>query len=71
MVYKSSSSDVGPANPMRESISDEKLLRGFLLALAAGGRKEKTLQIYEESIRMLSECWQPAKVGHSRKGEIR
>ena len=55
MVYKSSSSDVGQSNPLRESKSDEELLRGFLLALAAGGRKEKTLKIYEESIRMLSD----------------
>ena len=55
MVYKSLGSDVGAANPMPESKSDEELLLGFLLALAAGGRKGKTLKIYEESIRMLSD----------------
>ena len=55
MVSKSSSSDVSAPNFDRESISDEDLVRGFLLALGAGGRKEKTLNIYEESIRMLSD----------------
>ena len=37
-----------------EPVSDEDLIRGFLLALGAGGRKEKTLHIYEESITGLS-----------------
>ena len=55
MVSRSSSSDVSAPNFNRESISDEDLIRGFLLALGAGGRKEKTLHIYEESIRMLSD----------------
>ena len=55
MVSKSSSSEVSAPNFNRESISDEDLIRGFLLALRAGGRKEKTLHIYEESIRMLSD----------------
>ena len=78
MVSKSSSSDVIESNKIRESTTDGDLIRGFLLALRAGGRQEKTLHIYEESIRMLSEyarslglneryrtdCWQPAKVGH-------
>ena len=35
--------------------SDEELVRGFLLALGAGGRKQRTLQIYEDSIRRLSD----------------
>ena len=34
---------------------DEELVRGFLLALGAGGRKQRTLQIYEDSIRRLSD----------------
>ena len=55
MVSRTSSSDVCAPNVNRESISDEDLIRGFLLALGAGGRKEKTLHIYEESIRMLSD----------------
>lgn len=41
------------SNP--ECQTDEELVRGFLLALGAGGRKERTLQIYEESIRILSD----------------
>lgn len=55
MVPSTSSSDVNAPNYNREPISDEDLIRGFLLALGAGGRKEKTLYIYEESIRMLSD----------------
>ena len=55
MVCKSSGSDVGQLDSNLLSKSNEELLCGFLLALAAGGRKEKTLQIYGESIRMLSE----------------
>ena len=55
MVSKTSSSDVSAPTLSREPISDEDLLRGFLLALGAGGRKQKTLHIYEESIRMLSD----------------
>jgi len=30
------------------------LIREFILALGAGGRKQKTLTIYEDPIRMLS-----------------
>ena len=55
MVSETSSSDVSVPNFSREAISDEDLLRGFLLALGAGGRKPKTLHIYEESIQMLSD----------------
>ena len=54
MVSKTSSSDVNAPNYGREPISDEDLIRGFILALGAGGRKQKTLTIYEDSIRMLS-----------------
>jgi len=54
MVSGVSSSNVSAPNFTREPISDEDLIRGFLLALGAGGRKEKTLHIYEESIQMLS-----------------
>lgn len=31
------------------------MIRGFILALGAGGRKQKALTIYEDSIRMLSD----------------
>ena len=34
--------------------SDDTLIRGFILALGAAGRKETTLYIYDESIRSLS-----------------
>ncbi len=54
MVLRSSSSDVNAPNFNREPISDEGLIRGFILALGAGSRKQKTLTIYEDSIRMLS-----------------
>jgi len=43
----------GP-NSNLECKSDDELVRGFLLALGAGGRKQRTLQIYEDSIRMIS-----------------
>ena len=43
MVSKSSSSDVSAPNFNREPISDEDVIRGFILALGAGGRKQKTL----------------------------
>ena len=42
-------------NSKVECKTDEELVRGFLLALGAGGRKQSSLQIYEESIRMLSD----------------
>ena len=35
MVSKSSSSDVSAPNAIREPISDDDLIRGFLLALGA------------------------------------
>ena len=55
MVSKRSSSDVNAPNFGREPISDEDLIRGFILALGAWGRKEKTLTIYYDSIRMPSD----------------
>ena len=55
MVSQSSSSDVIAPSFNREPISDEDVIRGFILALGAGGRKQKTLTIYEDSIRMLSD----------------
>ena len=54
MVSKSSRSDITTPNFKREQVSDEDVIRGFILALGAGGRKQKTLTIYEDSIRMLS-----------------
>ena len=61
MVSRTSSSDVSAPNFRLAPISDEDLIRGFLLALGAGGRKEKTLQIYEKSINM---CRPSAIMGH-------
>ena len=55
MVSKSSSSDVSASNYGPEPISDDDLIRGFILALGAGGRKSRTLFIYEDSIRKLSD----------------
>ena len=54
MVSKSTSSDVRATNSDREPISDDNLIRGFILALGDGGRKSRTLFIYEERIRKLS-----------------
>ena len=55
MVSKTSSSDVNAPNYPEEPISDEDLILGFILALGVGGRKQKTLTIYEDSIQMLSD----------------
>ena len=55
MVSKRSSSDISAPKVHGKPITDGELIRGFILALGAGGRKEKTLYIYEESIRMLSD----------------
>ena len=54
MVSQSSRSDITTPNFKREQVSDEDVIREFILALGAGGRKQKTLTIYEDSIRMLS-----------------
>ena len=55
MVSKRSRSDISAPNVHGKPITDVELIRGFILALGAGGRKEKTLYIYEEGIRMLSD----------------
>ena len=54
MVSQSSRSDITTPNFKREQVSDEDVIRGFILALGAGGRKQKTPTIYEDSVRMLS-----------------
>jgi len=54
VVSQSSRSDITTPNFKREQVSDEDVIRGFILALGAGGRKQRTLTIYEDSIRMLS-----------------
>ena len=41
MDYRTSSSDVSAPNLNRESISDEDLIRGFLLALGAGAVRKR------------------------------
>lgn len=55
MTSKTTSSDICAANSEPESIPDDDLIRGFLLSLGAGGRKQRTLFIYEDSIRKLSD----------------
>ena len=45
MASKSSSSDVSAPNYSSEPLSDDDLIRGFTLALGAGGRKPRTLFI--------------------------
>ena len=55
MVAKPSSSDVNAPNSDRGLISDDDLIRGFIMALGAGGRKSRTLFIYEDSIRSISD----------------
>ena len=41
MVSKRSSSDISAPNFPGKAITDDNLIRGFILALGAGGRKEK------------------------------
>ena len=53
MVPRSSRSDITTPNFKREQVSDEDVIRGVILALGAGGRKQKPPTIYEDSIRML------------------
>ena len=55
MAEKPSSSQVSASNYTPGLISDEDLIRGFVLALGAGGRKARTLFIYENSIRNLAD----------------
>ena len=54
MVSKTSRSHVSAPNYNPEPISDEDLIRGFLLDLGASGRSEKTLFIYGDSVKRLS-----------------
>ena len=53
MARKSSSSDVRAPNYSSEPLSDDHRIRGFTISLVAGGRKPRTLFIYEDSIRNL------------------
>ena len=55
MSTRPSSSQVYGSNLGLEAISDEDLIRGFLLSLGASGRTEKTQITYAESIGMLSD----------------
>ena len=55
MASKPSSSDVYAPNFSPEPTSDEALITSFILSLGAAGRKERTIDIYEKSITMLSE----------------
>lgn len=55
MQNKPSTSHVYVPNSHPESVSDEDLIRGFLLSLGASGRSEKTLSTYGESLSMLSD----------------
>ena len=54
MVKQASNSDVHTANSYREILSDEDLIRGFLLDLGTSGRTKRTGEIYGDSIRSLS-----------------
>ena len=54
MSTQMSSSDVSAPNYHPEPISDEDLIRGFELSLGASGRRDKTLQVYTDSIKALS-----------------
>lgn len=46
MVSQSSSSDISTPKIRREPVSDEDVIRGFILAPGAGGRKQKTLRTW-------------------------
>ncbi len=54
MYTESSKSHVSAPNFNREPISDHDLIRGFELALGASGRRDKTLEVYTDSIKALS-----------------
>ena len=54
MASKSSSSDVRAPNYSSEPLSDDDLIRGFTLALGAGGRKKKP----SISMKKASACFQ-------------
>ena len=55
MASKTSRWHVSAPNFPPEPISDEVLIRGFLLDLGASGRSSKTLFIYGDSVRRLSD----------------
>ena len=55
MATESASSHVRAPNSRPEALSDDLLLRGFLLSLGAAGRKPKTAEVYRDSIRALSD----------------
>ena len=46
MVSQPSSSDISTPDFRHEPVSDEDVIRGFILALRAGGRKQKTLRTW-------------------------
>jgi len=54
MVKTRPSSHVRVPNYHEEPISDDDLVRGFLLDLGASGRSEKTIFIYGDSVKRLS-----------------
>ena len=54
MPTKSSKSHVSASNSRPEPISDEDLIRGFLLDLGASGRATRTLVIYGDAVKRLS-----------------
>ncbi|MCZ6867244.1 MAG: hypothetical protein O7E55_07945, partial [Chloroflexi bacterium] len=54
MYTESSRSHISAPNFNREPISDHDLIRGFELALGASGRRDKTLEVYTDSIKALS-----------------
>ncbi len=54
MKNRRPNSHLSAPNVQPEPISDEDLIRSFLLALGSSGKREKTLTIYGESVKMLS-----------------
>lgn len=54
MSTESSRSHVSAPNYHPEPISDYDLIRGFELSLGASGRRDKTLEVYTDSIKALS-----------------
>ena len=63
MATKTSGSDVSAPKSNRKPISYDDLIRGVVLALGAGGRKARTLVIYEGIKRGLSKF--ARSLGHS------
>ena len=55
MITESSRSHVYAPKYRPDPISDEDLIRGYLLSLGASGRRPKTLETYGDSIRSLSD----------------